>query len=137
MGGNAELAAKAFEAKKGFRFCAAYTWGAAPFKPGDEVWEILGAKTDGDAVSVSVLNTAMVPPCDWTLRISHPGPFKATDTELRIASASSITLGTWYRAQAAGTKYQTFLEDVPEDSFEQGSLPALRLVVAPSLLAGG
>ena len=124
---SAEKVTEGLLQKKGFRFSAAYVWGAAPFRPDDEVWELLGAKADGVRVDVLALNTSADPPTEVTISIFGPGKLKVTEDELRVTSATRVLFGPTDEYVAQGESYRGAGGDI----FPRGSKPALRLMIAP------
>lgn len=124
---NADNVAQGLEQKKGFKFSAAYVWGGAPFRPDDEVYELLGAKADGDRVDVRTLNTSADPSIEVVISIFGPGKLKVTEDELRISSATRVLFGPTDEYVAQGDSFRVMSGDV----FPRGSKPALRLVIAP------
>jgi hypothetical protein len=132
MGSRAAEVAQALEARKGFKFSAAYVWGGAPFRPDDNVYELLGATANGDRVDIRTLDTSASPEVEVIIAVYSPGKVKATEDEVRVTSATRVSFGSWYDAVAEGDSYRATCRGKPGDSFLRRDQSALRLVIAPS-----
>jgi hypothetical protein len=130
MAGKAAEVAQALEARKGFKFSAAYVWGVAPFRPDDEVYELLGATADGDRVDIHTLNTTASPRKKVIIAVYSPGKVKATEDEVRVTSAARVSFGSGLEAVSEGDSFKVTRDGESAD-FPRGSDSALRLVIAP------
>lgn len=122
----------AFEgALKGFKVGAAYLWGVAPFRPDDDVFEILGARSEGARVEFRLrqLSTA----AEMTVSILDPGKLNSTEEEIRVSTASRIAWGTSREASIEGDSVTVKIEGKAAAPVPRGTNPALRLVAAPEM----
>lgn len=131
MADKAAEVARALEARKGFKFGAAFVWGTAPFRPYDSAHELLGATADGDRVDIRTLNTSASPEVEVLIAVYSPGKVKVTEDEVRVASAARVLFGSSFEAVAEGESYKVTWDGQPGDSFSRAGQSALRLLVRP------
>ncbi len=127
-----EEIAKQFATHVGFRFSAAYLFGAAPFRPDDEVYRIVRiTAAAADRLDIVIIVDGSNGP-EITLSVWNPGKLKSGADDLRITSASKVSFGPAYETVLSGDKFRVDRDGKRGDEFPKKDLPALRLVIAPS-----
>jgi hypothetical protein len=79
-------------------------WGGAVFRPGDEVFEVLGIKAAGDRLDLEMSEGNDPKTRGETLSVSSPSGFSFTANGFQIAKASKIQWGKRTFAIPKGSK---------------------------------
>lgn len=116
---------------KGFKLGAAYLWGVAPFRPDDDVFEILGAAADGNRVQLRLRQSSTS--AELTVSLFDPGKLKSIEEEIRISNASKIAWGTSREASTDGDAVTMTIDGKAANPVPRGANPALKLVAAPEM----
>lgn len=121
------------EAHKGFRLSAVYVWGTAPFRPDDEVYELVRAEALGERLDLVLKESGRSTAPEVILSVDNPGKLKVRDQDLRISSATKVSFAGVFEATLTGDTYRITRDGKPGDEFQRKDQPAVRLSAAISL----